>query len=201
MKIKPLKAYSVQGNEYGCIVFATNSATARREGANQIDCEWEDIESCRRAPWADAYVQERRVPPLVMIDHGWWFECSHCCTKVSSDSSSYDDDFNEIPHQPVADGHLVYCTRKCLNAASQEREARKQWRESAIKATLEKFPGVDVKWVSSNAPASVAFTFPGGNRAVTWDVGDNAVQVQQDDLDAWSAFKMKMVPQDIEPWE
>lgn len=194
---KPLKAYSVQGYEYGCIVFATNSATARREGANQIDYEWEDIESCRRAPWADAYAQERRVPPLVMIDHGWWFECSHCGTKVSSDSSDYDDDGNEIPHSPVAEGDCVYCTQKCLDAEHKEREERKQWHDESVKATLERFPGVNVQWVSSCAPASVAFTFPGGKHGVTWDVGDSTVRLQQDDLDAWAAFKMKISEDDL----
>ncbi|MGL4457274.1 MAG: hypothetical protein ACRCUB_02595 [Plesiomonas shigelloides] len=192
-KEKPLKAYSVQGYEYGCIVFATNSATARREGANQIDCEWEDIESCRRAPWADAYVQDRCVPPLVMIEHGWWFECSHCGTKVSSDSSDYDDDGNEIPHSPVAEGHAVYCTQKCLDAEHKEREERKQWHDEAVNATLERFPGVNVQWVSSCAPASVAFTFPGGKRGVSWEVGASTVQLQQDDLEAWEAFKSAAV--------
>lgn len=190
---KPLKAYSVQGDEYGCIVFATNSATARREGANQIDCEWEDVESCRRAPWADAYAQERRVPPLVMIEHGWWFECSHCGTKVSEDSSDYDDDGNEIPHSPVAEGHGVYCTQKCLDAEHQERAERNKRREDAIKATLERFPGVDVKWASETTPASVMFSFPGGKRTVSWDVGASTVQLQQDDLEAWEAFKAGMV--------
>lgn len=124
-EIKPLKAYSVQGYEYGCIVFATNSATARREGANQLDCEWEDIEYCRRATWADTYAQERRVPPLVMIDHGWWFECSYCGTKVCTDSSDEDDSGNEILHSPVADGDCVYCTQKCLDEANQQREESK----------------------------------------------------------------------------
>ena len=186
---KRLVAYSVQGYEYGCIVFASNSATARRNGASELGCDWEDIESCRRASWADSYAQDRRVPPLVMINHGWWFECCHCGCQVSDDSSHDDDDGNEIPHEPVADGQFVYCSPACLAEDQRERAERKARKEAAKKAALDTFPGVDVKWTDDSEPAKVSFTFPGGTHQVTWTVGESAVMVCLGDVEAWLAFK------------
>ena len=186
---KPLKAYSVQGYEHGCIVFASNSATARRNGAGELGCDWEDIESCRRAPWADSYAQDRRVPPLVMIEQGWWFECCHCGCKVSDDSYHDDDEGNEIQHEPVADGQLVYCTPACLDADRREREDREARKAAAKKLALEKFPGVEVKWVGDFEPVQVMFAFPGGKYKATWTVGDELVSISQCDLEAWKAYR------------
>jgi hypothetical protein len=46
MNTKPLKAYEVQERQegYSTIVFATNSATARKEGAAELSIDWEDVE-------------------------------------------------------------------------------------------------------------------------------------------------------------
>lgn len=191
---KPLKAYSVQGYEAGTIVFASNSATARRIGASEIGQDWEDIESCRRAPWADTYAQDRRVPPLVMINHGWWFECCHCGTQVSDDSSHYDDDDNEIPHEPVAEGQLIYCTPACRDAEHRDRAERKARKEAATKVTTDTFPGADVKWVDDGEPANVSFTFPGGKYTANWKVGESTVSVSKCDVEAWQAYKAS-IPQ------
>jgi len=102
-----LKAYQVSdGNDGCCIRFATNSATARREGANEIDCEWEDIDYCHRRPEFDQYAPGP-VPHEVLIEHGWWWECGHCYERVNADTQ-----------QRVfgADGH-PYCKPECLAAA------------------------------------------------------------------------------------
>lgn len=186
---KPLKAYSVQGYENGCIVFASNSATARRNGAGELGCDWEDIETCRRASWADSYAQDRRVPPLVMIEHGWWFECCHCGCKVSDDSTHDDDEGNEIPHEPVADGDWIFCTPACRDAEHRERAERNAQKEAATKAALEKFPDAEIKWVGDFQPVQVMFTFPGGKYSATWTVGDELVSIQQCDLEAWNAYR------------
>lgn len=186
---KRLVAYSVQGYEHGCIVFASNSATARRNGASELGCDWEDIESCRRASWADSYAQDRKVPPLVMIEHGWWFECCHCGCQVSDESTRDDDDGNEIPHKPVADGQLIYCTPECRDAEQQERAERKARKEAVIKATLDKFPGVEVKWTDDGEPIKVSFMFPGGKYGAVWTVGDELVSISQCDLEAWYAYR------------
>ena len=192
MNVKKIKAYSVQDYESGCIVFASNSATARREGANNLGCEWEDIESCRRVQWADEYADERRVPPLTMIEHGWWFECCNCGERVGEDSCSYDDDDNEIRHKPVACGDLVYCTQECLDSERREREAAQAHHDAAIQAATDAWPGVSVIWVGTKRGVdgtSVSFTFPGGEHSVDWVVGEKTVLIRMSDVDAWSAFK------------
>lgn len=192
-----LKAYSVQGDEAGAIVFATNSATARRMGANAIDHEWEEIASCRRAPWADIYAANGRVPPLEMINHGWWFECAHCFERVGEDSCHHDDDGNEIPHQPVEEGEAVYCTPACQAAQHRERAQLKAAREAAAKAVTDKFPGAEVKWVDDSTPARTSFMFPGGQYAVRWIVGDDTAAVSNCDVEAWLAYKATLQPQTV----
>jgi hypothetical protein len=192
---KPLKAYSVQDGEHGCIVFASNSATARRNGASELGCDWEDIESCRRAAWADTYAQDRRVPPLVMIEHGWWFECCHCECHIDSDREAYDDDGEPRALDPVEDGNLVFCTPACRDADHQERAARKARKEAATRATIEKFPGVDVQWADDSEPARVSFKFPGGKGVVNWTIGDDSVWVTNQDVEAWKAFKASLLAQ------
>ena len=39
--VKPLKAYSVQDDERGEVVFATSGIAARRIGANQLNTDFE----------------------------------------------------------------------------------------------------------------------------------------------------------------
>ncbi len=184
---KRLVAYSVQDGEHGCIVFASNSATARRHGAGELGCDWEGVETCRRASWADSYAQDRRVPPLVMIANGWWFECGHCGCKVSDESTHDDDD--ETPHQPVVEGDMVFCSPACRNADSQEREEREARKAAAKKLAMEKFPECEVKWVGDFEPTQVMFDFPGCKYKATWTVGDELVSVSQCDLDAWKAYR------------
>jgi hypothetical protein len=52
---QPVKAYSVQADECGEVVFAKHGAGARRRGAAMMDLEWTDIVSCRRAPQFDCF--------------------------------------------------------------------------------------------------------------------------------------------------
>ena len=83
-KPKPLVAYSVQADEYGCIRFARNGAQARRQGAAEMDIEWEDIISCRRAADFDQYAPGP-VPEIALWKAGWRFLCCQC------ESPAHDD--------------------------------------------------------------------------------------------------------------
>lgn len=58
MSTEALKAYHVgEGSEGEQVIrFATNSAQARREGGNELNLTFEEVNFCRRAPWADAGV-------------------------------------------------------------------------------------------------------------------------------------------------
>lgn len=188
---KPIKAFSVQDEERGVVVFATSGIAARRIGANELNTDFEAIESCRRLPWADQYASAGSVPPLVLIDYGWWFECSHCGVKVCSDSADYDKEGdNDIPHEPVAVGEAVYCKPECRDAELKERAEQKAKKEAAKLAAEKKFPGIDVRYVSDTDPAYVLFTFPGGTYNTQWTVGDDTVTVSQVDEAAWREYKV-----------
>lgn len=75
--VKPLRAYSVQTEEYGCVRFARSGAQARREGASEMDVDWESIESCRRAPEFDQYAPGP-VPDRALWEAGWRLWCVEC---------------------------------------------------------------------------------------------------------------------------
>lgn len=108
-----LKAYEVSEPDEGhcAIRFATNNATARREGAAELDIDWEGVESCTRKPEFDQYAPGP-VPPLVLIEHGWWFECGYhgCVGRVDADNEQEDEEGELRPHEsPVAIGQSVFC--------------------------------------------------------------------------------------------
>ena len=100
------KAYTVHdGDDGATVIFATNNATARRQGANELDCDSTEVDSCRRAPQFDAYAPGP-VPAVVLIEHDWRFECSRnaCSTWVYSD---------EEGRCFSADGK-PYCCQACM---------------------------------------------------------------------------------------
>ena len=187
---KPLKAYSVQGSEYGCIVFATNSATARRNGAGELDCEWEDIETCRRAPALDKYSAQRRVPWKVLVeDHGWTQECGYCGHRV----------YNDIPERVWSDeGEQLYCNIECQAHAEdlkrkheQERQREEQLKAEAIEAAHQRFEGITKfhAYLQNDGRVQVSFRFPGSQWNANWLMGDELVSVSQCDLEAWKAYR------------
>ncbi|MNV69920.1 hypothetical protein D3C71_1628540 [compost metagenome] len=175
------------------MVFATSSIAARRIGANELNTEFEYIESCRRMPWADQYADSGKVPPLELIADGWRFECGHCYELVGEDSEHYDEESDEyIPHEPVAEGQCIYCSPACRDAEMKERAERKAKKESAKQTAEQQYPGVEVKWVDDSEPAKVSFTFPGGKHPVHWTVGESFVMVTKIDTEAWEAFKASL---------
>ena len=74
-----MKAFQVNDAEgHSVVVFAKHNASARREGANELNIGFESVDSCRRAPCFDCYADRGSVPTALLIEHGWWFECCHC---------------------------------------------------------------------------------------------------------------------------
>ncbi|MNG25322.1 hypothetical protein D3C76_1538000 [compost metagenome] len=69
------------------IAFACSGVVARREGANELNIEFSDVESCRRLPALDGYAgRPGGVPWRVLVEeHGWSQECGHCQGRVYSD--------------------------------------------------------------------------------------------------------------------
>lgn len=203
-----LKAYEVCDNYegYGCVVFATNSATARREGASELGTDWESIESCRRAPHLDQYAPGP-VPPLTLIEHGWWFECQHCHRRVRNDMADdieYDgiDPANLVPRQ--AGTHGVFCSESCECADHIARRGREEAADALREVFEAKFPGATVINVHcydgpklripddltrGGSTHVVTFTFPGSKWSSQWNFGDEECWVPSGDQEAFKAWR------------
>lgn len=196
--MKPLKAYEVyDGGDNWAIVFATNSATARREGANECNCEWEDVDHCRRRPALDEFAPGP-VPPLALIAQGWHYDCFHCGCRVDEDMYDVEPD----PHfdtctesSPVERGQFVYCSKSCAAIEAARRRGRRAAETALIELVETKFFGANATHVHvygdriehRDGHCSAAFTFPGGKYAATWRLGDG-VWVSQCDQDSWAAY-------------
>lgn len=137
---KQLLAYSVQGDEYGCVIFARSNVIARREGASELGIEFRDITSCRRMPEADKYAEQGKVPKVALVDEfGWWQECAYCSSMVSA----------EVNADRVWNGETIFCDQECQQLY-RDREARnKAEREAQLAKQAEikelansKFPGI-----------------------------------------------------------
>ncbi|BCP56229.1 hypothetical protein K32_48460 [Kaistia sp. 32K] len=102
--LPPLKAYSVQGSEYGTITFARHAVVARRDGANELNIEFEDVESCLRVPALDRYASAGGVPWRVLVEeHGWCQECGYCERRV----------YNDEPDRVWTTDEQVCCSVEC----------------------------------------------------------------------------------------
>lgn len=200
---KPLKAYQVNvesDDAYSCVVFATNSATARREGASELNADWEDVDSCRRAPHFDEYAPGP-VPASAMIEAGWWFECHHCNQRVSKDSE-YDDDGNEIePGAYVTRKQQVFCCQEHLARYDANKRMNVAAKDALIELVEAKFPGCTITRVhvygeklepsekGHGIRCSAHFTFPGAKYGADYNFGEgNQAWVSQIDLPAFEAL-------------
>lgn len=190
---KRIKAYSVQADEAGAIIFATSGIAARRMGANELDTDFEYILSCNRAPWADQYAEQGWVPVKALLEQGWWSSCTGCGTWVSEDS----EDFDGNPHDPVIEERGLYCSPACKKAEEVEVTARKLRKEQRTQAALEKWPGIEILRVSDHdTDALVLFKFPGSTGSAKWRVGEATIRVHKADIPAWEKFTSKEMSYD-----
>lgn len=190
-----LKAYEVREPYEGhcAIVFATNNAAARRKGATELGIEWEGVEHCQRHPKFDEYASAGKVPPLVLMDHGWWFECQHCGCRVNDDHIDYNSD-RELT--PVADtAGNVYCCQEHMMLDWAEWQQRKAEEYAAIEAALLTFPGItNVRGRhyytagGRDTELTAEFDFPGATGSVRWPVGGKLAYVRMCDEQAWKVF-------------
>lgn len=200
-----LKAYEVyDGGDNWATVFATNGATARRKGASECECEFNEVNHCRRKPELDQYAPGP-VPPLAMIAMGWHYECGHCGINVDTSMDAcefeHDDEGNDITEdaaadkfKPTPDGQMVYCCEAHKMAAWQERQAEKNVRNAVCEAAYYVVPdGLCVAvWSTGTRPnqkpaLTASIKVPGLTYAVTWQVGEHELSLAQCDVEAWYA--------------
>ena len=184
-----LRAYSVQSDETGCVVFAASGVVARREGAQELGCDFEDIESCRLAPEFDNHAPGP-VPIAALIEAGWWYHCGGCSKKVHEDDEC-EDGSPAVPFYP--DEGNVYCSRDCYDSAMAERAERKRTHDEMVEQAQAKWPGIRVvgSWEFTNPP-SMSFTFPGGEHAVNWNAGQTHVTLNGGDEAAWHTYRASL---------
>jgi hypothetical protein len=192
--MKRLKAYEVRNDyadEGGCVIeFATNCATARREGASAMDADWTDVTSCRRAPQFDAYAPGP-VPPLILIENGWWFECLHCSVKVDSDGEAWDDEGELLPPlEPVAHGLTgVFCSPACCGKHGAEMRMRAAAKVALCELVQTRHPEAEIirahvygDHLQPEHGYSVAtFRLPGLQHSVEYHFGDTHYWVARGD--------------------
>lgn len=138
-----LRAYAVTENDEnnGAIYFAKHDIVAKKWGANEFANGEISYVSCRRAPWADAFVG-RPLPAKVMVAHGWHFECAGCGMTIDEDAL--------LDRRLPVDGVIgsqhsaVYCCARCCRkhlSRERRRKAAEQHAINAFKAVVRKrFP-------------------------------------------------------------
>lgn len=202
--MKPLRAYEVrEPNEGHCVIrFATSSAAARREGANELDCGFNEVEHCQRKPQFDQYAPGP-VPHAVLIEHGWWFECHHCSRRVSDDmQQEAEDEGEEHEHlEVITDGDCVYCSHSCVMGEFVERRAQKAAQAALIEFFSLMYPDCAIGsiWVSraplqgpdrlGHAQALLYFKFPGAQHDATFTFGEDRMRISPDDRPAFYAWR------------
>lgn len=73
-------AYSVSGDETGCLVYANNRFEARSLGAAQLECSdpFEITLSTRRMPTLDRFDGPHSIPIRDLIEAGFQYHCDWC---------------------------------------------------------------------------------------------------------------------------
>ena len=191
-----LLAYRVTGHdeEYTTIQFAKTNAPARREGAAEIDAEWEGV-TCERAPEFDRFAALGYVPALALLEAGWWHECHGCTRRVGVDQmdSSLDDWGNTSPHAYVPEeppmnitvlDEMVFCSPTCLGHYQAERRAWAAKESHARAEAARLYPGLTVvEYLGKSQledPALVILAMPAlptWQGRVGWTVGQDWVSV------------------------
>lgn len=182
-------------DDRAAVVFAKNGAEARRIGGYQIGVEFEDVDSCRRAPEFDGYAEAGAVPPLVLIEHHWWFECDHCGHRITCDYEGPDGE----DLSPVADGDRVYCDAACQSAEWVRKRDIERRMNAVVEACTLTFHGLPItglrgveryKHGTTETVLSCEFDFPGRKgMPARWDLGASTVWISECDLETWETIK------------
>ena len=196
---KQLLAYEIRENHEGqcVIVFEASNAAARRIGGCELNLEFDEVDSCRRAQQFDQYAPGP-VPPKALIDAGWWFECHHCGRRVSDEMADDDDDSGDAcPGELEATyrGEAVYCSQHCAAMDFRSKRDRVEAVDALIEVVEGDYPGSVVtaahiykdRLVRSDPnqgiKTSAHFRFPGGRYPVEMRWGEPHVYVHPEDVD------------------
>ncbi|WP_277268336.1 hypothetical protein [Pantoea septica] len=185
---KVIRAYSVQGNDGGCVVFAISNVIARRDGAERLECSSAEVVSCRLAPEFDSYAEAGRVPRQALVEkHGWWQYCSYCENQVNANTDGR-----------VWDEDAIYCDVRCQALYIDrdrdwrtERDRRSAAENEAVALARETFAGItNIRAVTDMKKVTlVYFDFPGCTNSAVWQAGQQNVRVGLNEVEAWEAYR------------
>lgn len=193
MSDSALKAYVVREDcDGGCsIQFAAHAATARANGANELNLLFEEVDSCRRAPEFDQHAPGP-VPLHATLAAGWWHYCTGCQARFDQDERNHgDDDDREDEFEPVEDAKgNPYCSPTCMMTDWAERRDQVARENAAIEAVLTRWPmalsasaGRYHKGHSGEDEYRATIALPGIKYPVSWTPGESTVDVSQVDAD------------------
>ncbi len=200
---KPLMAFTVHDGDDGWkIVFATSKVAARRMGADALGIEFGEVDYVDRSPEFDGYAPGP-VPPLARIEHGWWYDCQHCGRRVTNSmyEDLQDEDLDPDDFQILVRGHTVYCSHACGAKADAEARAKDAARAALLDAFYAHYPDalaihvqcwgklLDVWSPIKDRADVVTFTFPGGQYAGRWVIGDDMCSISRHDEEAYRAWR------------
>lgn len=200
MTDKPVKAYAVteRSEAMTVIVFATTGIAARRQGANEHNTDFECIESCRRAPWADQYQSTGTIPAQAWIDNGYSQTCDYCETVIYGDTTE-DEDGNE--QEPIFEGVHAYCGPGCKEAREQENRERKANGQAFLARIKAERPFLtfttlrcDFPWIYNSAEYTFEGAKIGGGVSEDKD-GNLSWHVAETDAEAYAAIASRTVQQ------
>ena len=176
--MEKLKAYEVccdWAEESIVHIFAKSGIVARREGAEELNLEFQDISYCRRAPSLDRF-SPGPVPLRYKIESlGWWAECWHSYERIDSDT----------PNPLYIGTERVFRNPYAWLADVEERVGKRLHQEEGAKLCREKFPFssfVRRCQVGQDYTDTIEFRFPNcrGMHA-RWVVGADRFTVSQVD--------------------
>lgn len=215
----PLKCFVVHdGDEGWSIQFAKSGVEGRRWGANEIGCDFEDIESCRRKPEWDRYAPGP-VPTAAQIKGGWWVSCCQCERMITEDGADWQEVEEEAksgysccqiaPNPEVIEWrNLAFCGPDCAwDWIQNERlkaivkTAVEEWAIERVRELCPEAKGIFARSEASGFEpwwVEVSFMFPGGQYPAHYywskDAGNkwqrnNGLTCARDDEAAWYRYR------------
>lgn len=115
-KFEKKRAFTVSEDHDGkaVVVFAQHNVVARREGAQELNEEFEYVE-CHRSPEFDRFTDQGYVPRAALLEAGWWQTCHapRCEKRIDGGEDKYIIDEQD----------RVFCSHACAGARADYDES------------------------------------------------------------------------------
>lgn len=192
----PLKCYLVDcDQDNGAqLYFAQTPGQAKRQCADEEGCDFTAVSSCIRRPRYDKYAPGP-VPPAVLIEDGWWFECAECNRRVNDDMEETDENGEMLcPTSDERYPDYIWCSSACRDKDIAGREAKRARLAVAKAEVAALYPGseIDHIWEAGDDKIRAMVIVPGLKYRVNWEQGSSTIGVHPDDIPAWQAYKASL---------